>query len=111
MDEVSQVQVSALPTQFGGDAVLLDVREDDEWQQGHAPEALHIPMGDVPARIAEIDSGKELFVICQAGGRSLRVAQYLQANGYQPANVEGGKLAWQQAGRPVVTDSGAPGTV
>ncbi len=111
MDAVSQIQVSGLPTEFGSDVVLLDVREDDEWQRGHAPQAVHIPMGDVPARIAEIDSTKELFVICAAGGRSMQVAQYLQANGYQPVNVDGGMMAWQQCGRPVVTDSGAPGTV
>ncbi len=110
-DAVPQEQVSGLPAEFGAAAVLLDVREDDEWQRGHAPGAQHIPMGDVPARMAEIDADKPLYVVCHAGGRSMRVAQYLQRNGYEPVNVDGGMLAWAGAGRPVITDSGSPGTV
>lgn len=108
---VPQLPVTQLPADFGEAAVLLDVREDDEWQRGHAPGAQHIPMGDVPARIGEIDPDKQLFVVCDLGGRSLRVSQYLQRNGYEPVNVEGGMLAWAQAGRPVVTDAGTSGTV
>jgi rhodanese-related sulfurtransferase len=108
---VPQEQVAGLPLEFGASAVLLDVREDDEWQRGHAPDAQHIPMGDVPARMGEIDVDKPLYVICHAGGRSQRVAQYLQRNGYEPVNVDGGMLAWAGAGRPVVTDGGSPGTV
>jgi rhodanese-related sulfurtransferase len=109
--DVPQAQVSALPLEFGASALLLDVREEDEWQRGHAPGAQHIPMGDVPARMDEIDPDKDLFVICHAGGRSRRVAQYLQRNGYEPVNVDGGMLAWAQAGRPVITDRGSPGAV
>jgi rhodanese-related sulfurtransferase len=108
---IPQVDVPGLPADFGVEATLLDVREDDEWQRGHAPGAQHIPMGDVPARIQEIDVDKPLYVICHAGGRSQRVAQYLQRNGYEPANVDGGMLAWNDAGRPVVTDAGSAGTV
>src|SRR5258705_13569791 len=109
--EVAQAQIVDVPSTFDGSVVLLDVREDDEWQRGHAPGAQHIPMGDVPARIGEIDADKPLYVVCHAGGRSMRVAQYLQRNGYEPVNVDGGMLAWAGAGRPVITDSGAPGTV
>lgn len=108
---IPQADVPGLPSEFGSDVILLDVREDDEWQRGHAPGALHIPMGDVPARIQEIDMEKPLYVICHAGGRSMRVAQYLQRNGYEPANVDGGMLAWESAGRPVVTDNGGSGAV
>lgn len=109
--EVAQVDIAAVPTAFGDSVVLLDVREDDEWQRGHATGAQHIPMGDVPARIAEIDPEAELFVVCHAGGRSQRVANYLARNGYSPANVTGGMLAWAAAGRAVVTDDGGVGTV
>jgi rhodanese-related sulfurtransferase len=108
---VAQTDVAGLPTEFGPDAVLLDVREDDEWRQGHAAGAQHIPMGQVPARIAEIDPQATLYVICKAGGRSLKVAQYLATNGYAPVNVNGGMLAWANAGRPVITDDGGPGRV
>jgi queuine tRNA-ribosyltransferase len=109
--DVAHAEVKDVPLEFGDSVVLLDVREDDEWQRGHAAGAQHIPMGDVPARIDEIDRDATLYVVCHAGGRSLRVAQYLARNGFEPINVTGGMLAWAQAGRPVTTDGGAAGTV
>ncbi|MGU3502697.1 rhodanese-like domain-containing protein [Mycobacterium sp. C31M] len=104
-DDVAQIEVGQLPLEFGEAVVLLDVREDDEWQGGHVAGAQHIPMGDVPARIDEIDRDATLYVICHAGGRSQRVAQYLARNGFEPVNVAGGMLSWVQAGRPVSTPS------
>jgi len=109
--DVPEVTIADVPENFGDAVVLLDVREDDEWQRGHAPGAQHIPMGDVPARMAEIDTDADLFVVCHAGGRSQRVAQYLARNGYEPANIAGGMLAWAGARRPVVTEDGGVGTV
>ena len=108
---VQQVEVTEVPTAFDESVVLLDVREHDEWQRGHAAGARHIPMGEVPARIGEIDPGAKLFVVCHLGGRSLRVAQYLAQHGYTPVNVSGGMQAWADAGRPVVTPDGGVGTV
>jgi rhodanese-related sulfurtransferase len=105
------VDVSGVPTAFDGSVVLLDVREHDEWGRGHAAGAQHIPMGEVPARMAEIDPGATLYVVCHLGGRSLRVARYLAQNGYEPINVTGGMQAWADAGRAVVTDDGGPGAV
>ena len=109
--DVPQAAIGDVPVNFDKAAVLLDVREHDEWQRGHAPGAQHIPMGEVPARMAEIDAEARLFVVCHAGGRSQRVAQYLAQNGYHPVNITGGMLAWAGAGRPVVTDDGGVGTV
>jgi rhodanese-related sulfurtransferase len=109
--EVAQAQIADVPSTLDGSVILLDVREDDEWQRGHAPGAQHIPMGQVPSRLNEIDVDAQLFVVCQVGGRSRRVAQYLAQNGYQPANVTGGMLAWAGAGRPVVTDDGGTGVI
>ena len=110
-DEVVQAQIADVPVTFDESVVLLDVREDDEWARGHAAGAQHIPMGDVPARMAEIDTEATLYVVCHAGGRSQRVAQYLARNGYEPINVAGGMLSWSEAGRPVVTDYGSAGTI
>ncbi|MET4427686.1 MULTISPECIES: rhodanese-like domain-containing protein [unclassified Mycolicibacterium] len=109
--EVGQAEVADVPMTFDQSVVLLDVREDDEWQRGHVAGAQHIPMGEVPARLAEIDNGATLYVVCHAGGRSQRVAQYLVRNGYEALNVSGGMLAWAGLGRPVVTDDGGVGTV
>ena len=108
---VAQTGVADLPAEFGPAAVLLDVREDDEWNRGHAADARHIPMGQVAARVDEIDRSATLYVICKAGGRSAQVAQLLAHNGYEPINVAGGMLDWAQAGRPVVTDDGGPGSI
>lgn len=110
-DDVAQIDVAQLPLTFDESVVLLDVREPDEWQRGHVAGAQHIPLGDVPARIDEIDRDATLYVICHAGGRSQRVAQYLARNGFEPTNVAGGMLSWVQAGRPVSTDDGNVGTV
>ncbi|PSK67027.1 Thiosulfate sulfurtransferase GlpE [Micromonospora sp. MH33] len=94
------------------DIYLLDVREDDEWGAGHAPTAHHLPMTELPARIAEVPDDREVAVICRSGGRSAQVVAYLMRNGWdQVRNVEGGMGDWAAAGRPVVTDDGQPGRV
>ncbi|WP_422743889.1 rhodanese-like domain-containing protein [Mycobacterium sp. WMMD1722] len=109
--EVPQVGVNELPGAFDESQVLLDVREPDEWLRGHAPDATHVPMGEVPARLGELSADTDYFVVCHGGGRSQRVAEYLVRHGYRAANVSGGMLSWAGAGRPVVTDSGDQGSV
>ncbi len=85
-------------------AVLLDVREQDEWDAGHAPGALHVPLGDLPSRLGDLPADAELQVLCRAGGRAARAAAWLQENGYDAVVVDGGMGAWQDAGRPVVAE-------
>ena len=83
-------------------AVLVDVREPEEWAAGHAPGAVHIPMRDIPARLGELTSEAPVYLICRSGNRSARVAAYLQGQGFaRPINVAGGILAWARAGLPV----------
>jgi rhodanese-related sulfurtransferase len=108
---IAQTTVAELPAEFGPGTVLLDVRENDEWTRGHAADARHIPMGEVPARLDEIDRSATLYVICKAGGRSAKVAQLLAHHGYEPINVAGGMLAWAEAGRPVLAADGGPGAI
>ncbi|MBV6701774.1 rhodanese-like domain-containing protein [Kitasatospora aureofaciens] len=87
------------------DAVLLDVREQDEWDAGHADGALHIPLGQVIARLGELPDEK-LYVLCRVGGRSAQVVQYLVQQGRDAVNVDGGMYAWESAGRPMVSSTG-----
>jgi queuine tRNA-ribosyltransferase len=68
-------------------------------------------MGQVAARLDEIDRSATLYVICKAGGRSAKVAQLLARSGFEPVNVDGGMLAWAEAGRPVVTNEGGVGSI
>ena len=96
--------VDQLPTPFPAAVLLLDVREHDEWQAGHAPDAVHIPMSEIPSRAGELDNQSEVYVVCKAGGRSARVVEYLNRVGFEAINVDGGMLAWQQAGRPIQRD-------
>ncbi|WP_127781650.1 rhodanese-like domain-containing protein [Rhodococcus sp. X156] len=111
MTDLPSTTVADLPAELPEGVVLLDVREDDEWAAGHAPEAVHVPMADIPARLDELPADADLQVVCKAGGRSARVVAYLQQAGRQATNVEGGMLDWQAAGRPLVSETGAEPTV
>ncbi|MFC5719704.1 rhodanese-like domain-containing protein [Streptomyces gamaensis] len=108
---VPTVGVDALSS----DAFLLDVRENDEWEAGHAEGALHIPMSEFAARYEELErqvpEGRTVHVICRSGGRSAQVTAYLVQRGLDAVNVEGGMQVWEAAGRPVVDAHGAPGAV
>ncbi|MGK5737790.1 rhodanese-like domain-containing protein [Micromonospora sp. URMC 103] len=99
-------------TEIDDATYLLDVREDDEWAAGHAPDAHHLPMMELPARLAEVPTDRDVAVICRSGGRSAQVVAYLTRNGWeQVRNVEGGMGEWAAAGRPVVGEDGQPGRV
>jgi len=75
--------------------LLVDVREDVEFDAGHLTGALHIPLGQLPQRLAEIDPQAQPVFICRSGGRSMTACQLaLRANIRAPANLEGGMLAW-----------------
>ncbi|MBN6035444.1 rhodanese-like domain-containing protein [Amycolatopsis sp. 195334CR] len=101
--EVPTVDVPELPAEFA----LLDVRENYEWAAGHAPGAVHIPMSELPGRVAELPAADQLFVICRSGVRSANVAAWLNGQGREAVNVAGGMQSWHAHGRPMVTDQGA----
>ncbi len=85
---------------FPPDAVLLDVREDDEWAAGRAPGAVHVPMTQMAERLDEVPDGDPVYVICRSGGRSARVTAYLNSQGWDSVNVAGGMGAGRRpAGR------------
>ena len=88
------------------DAFFLDVREPVEWQAGHIEQAVHIPMGQLNARIAEIPKDQEIVAVCRSGNRSQAVTDALNRAGYTAHNLEGGMHAWDQAGLPYVAEDG-----
>jgi rhodanese-related sulfurtransferase len=92
-------------------AVLLDVRNPDEWQAGHGEGAAWIPMSELAERQEELPTDREIVVVCKVGARSGRVAEALGAAGYQAVNIAGGYEAWEAAGLAIVTDDGQPGVV
>ena len=92
-------------------AILLDVREPDEWEAGHSPDAVHVPLAALAASIDRLDKDQPIVTVCHVGGRSERAAAALLQRGYDAVNLAGGMQAWQAAGMPVVTESGEPGQV
>lgn len=90
------------------DELMLDVREDDEWSTGRAPNSIHIPLYDLPDRFAEIPQDRPLNVVCKVGSRSAQATAWLIANGVEARNVSGGMLLWAQLGLPVVGDGPRP---
>ena len=84
------------------DVVVLDVREQTEYDAGHIPGVKLIPLGQVPSRMAEIPKDKPVIVTCRSGNRSGQAADFLRQQGYTNVhNMEGGITAWQQAGLPI----------
>jgi rhodanese-related sulfurtransferase len=73
---------------------LLDVREEWELKVASVPGIVHIPMGEVPNRIADLDRDTEIVVLCRSGRRSLDVAKFLQQHNFRTVNLAGGILAW-----------------
>src|SRR5262249_51910632 len=92
-------------------AFLLDVREADEWDAGHAPQATWIPLGEVSARAGELPRSTRIVAVCRSGGRSRAVAAALLEAGYDAVNVDGGMRAWATEDFEVVASDGLPGVV
>ena len=88
---------------------VLDVREDHEWQEGHVPNAHHIPMNDVAENLDKLDDGARIFIICRSGGRSMTVANYLEAQGYDVVSVAGGTDGWANSGRDLSFEASLQG--
>lgn len=105
--QVPTVDVSELEPQ----AVILDVREDEEWTAGHIDGAQHVPMYQVPQHVAyaeDLPADVPIVVVCKMGGRSAQVTAWLNQQGYRAVNLEGGMLAWAGSGRPMVSEDGNP---
>ena len=97
--EVSIQDAAALRDQG---ALVLDVREPDEWASGHIPDATLIPLGELPARTGELPGDRPIVVICRSGNRSAQGRDILRAAGFaEVTSVAGGMTDWIAAGLPV----------
>lgn len=92
-----------------GAAVLVDVREQHEWDAGHAAEAVHMPIGELDP--AALPPGTELIVTCRSGGRGTRATATLVEAGLPARNLTGGMRGWRDAGLPLESADGSPGSV
>jgi rhodanese-related sulfurtransferase len=96
-----EVSCDQLETAIAENAFVLDVREDWEFEAGHAPTAHHIPLNSVPERLEELPKEQQIYIICKSGGRSMRAADYLLAQGFDVVSVAGGTDGWIEAGKEV----------
>lgn len=93
------------------DALVVDVRTDKEYQEGHILNALHIPLGVFKNRLAELEPYKNqgIVLVCRSGARSGQAAAILNKQGFTAAhNLNGGIMAWQGANLPLTTEAGKP---
>ncbi|MEP7054202.1 MAG: rhodanese-like domain-containing protein [Actinomycetota bacterium] len=95
-------------TELSGSEFLLDVREADEWQAGHAEAASFVPMSGLIARLEEVPKDTDVVVVCKSGSRSAQVTAYLNQNGWTARNLDGGMHSWVDAGHPMISEDGSP---
>jgi rhodanese-related sulfurtransferase len=103
VEELRPEEVAKKLKESPGDFLLLDVREPDEREMAVIEPSLHIPMRDVPDRLAEIPKDREVVVYCHGGTRSAMIAGFLEGKGYsRVANLAGGIDAWSRRVDPNV---------
>lgn len=99
MQEISAVELMAIYKRVS----VIDVREMDEYVDGHVPGAKHIPLSMIPVRNNEIDKEVKQYVICEAGGRSAQACAFLEQQGFDVVNIAGGTGSWRMMGAPLNT--------
>ena len=104
---IPTVAMSGVPDPLPEGLVVLDVREQDEWDAGHIEGAVHVPLMDLPDRVGEL-SHDQTLVVCKVGGRSAQATGWLTQQGYDVVNLDGGMLEWEAAGRPMVAEHDGP---
>jgi len=106
LDVVAQVEPADIADRVrNGEVTVIDVRAESEWDAGHLPGVVNIPLGSLPGRLDEIPADRPVVLQCQGGGRSAIATSILQANGFSDAaNLAGGFRAWKAAGLPLEQD-------
>ena len=101
---IPEIDLDTLATRLAaGDALVVDVREDEEYRPGHVPGARNLPLSTLPGRVGELPRDRRIYVICQSGRRSAQATTLMRTAGIDAANVAGGTGGWIAAGRPVET--------
>jgi rhodanese-related sulfurtransferase len=112
--EIPTAAVGGVPDPLPEGLLVLDVREDTEWVAGHVEGSVHVPLMQLQQRYAEdprLREAEQTLVVCRSGNRSAYAAAFLLQEGRDAVNLEGGLLAWQAAGRPLVADGDQPAWV
>jgi len=97
-----EIEASQLAEKIAAGFKVVDVREEDEYTDGHIPGAIHVPLQTVPDNLESFRSDQDVFVVCQVGGRSAKACQYLIDQGVtNVVNVAGGTSGWILLGNGV----------
>jgi rhodanese-related sulfurtransferase len=105
---VREVDLDVFAAAWAEGALVLDVREPEEYRAGHVPGARLAPLSILAAAVGEVPKGRPVYVICASGNRSQYGAERLAAVGADAVSVAGGTNGWARTGRPLVTGP-APG--
>jgi rhodanese-related sulfurtransferase len=98
-NQVPTVQPREVAARVTDGWMLLDVRTDEEWADGRIAGSVHIPMDQLMQRLDEVND--RVVCVCAVGARSARVAQFLNAQGREAVNLDGGIYAWANSGLPI----------
>ncbi|MGC2487027.1 MAG: rhodanese-like domain-containing protein [Acidimicrobiales bacterium] len=105
---VREVSANEAADLLDGDAIMLDVRQESEWDAGHAPMASLIPLPELPDHLDELPRDRLIICACRSGARSFRAATFLQQEGFDAVNLSGGMMAWHADDLPFESDNGDP---
>ena len=105
--QIPTVTVTGVPDPIPDALRVLDVREPEEWVEGHIEGAQHIPLRELPARLNEV-SPDQTLVVCKVGARSAQAVAWLTQRGYDAVNLDGGMVEWADATRPMVSETSSP---
>ncbi|HWC11991.1 MAG TPA: rhodanese-like domain-containing protein [Acidimicrobiales bacterium] len=104
------MDVNTLEQRFD-DVQVVDVRQRREWEAGHIESARHVPADTLSDHLEELDRSRPVVTVCRSGSRSANVARALAGEGFEAQSLEGGLLAWEEAGLALVDSDGGPGHV
>ncbi len=107
MTDLREIDVDELAERLAAGTAVIDVREADEYEAGHVPGAVLVPLSELTERVDDVPSGEPVLVICRSGARSAKACEFLGGQGRDVTNVAGGTLAWIDSGREVVEGADA----
>lgn len=98
--DITEIDVDELARRLDEGAVLIDVRQPEEYEAARLPQATLVPLAEIPDRLDVVPDDTEVLVICRSGARSGRACEFLTEQGRRALNVSGGMNAWIESGRP-----------
>lgn len=110
-NKVPSVDASEVETLISNGYLLIDVREDDEWEAGHHRDATHISMGTIEENLSKFSKDADYIIVCRSGARSSRVSNYLLSNDFKVSNLDGGMKALLSVTDNIVNSKGSSGQI